>query len=99
MKKYEESAPFYKSEQLIEILEFLTEGQQSIKSAPSEKTALEILLLKILRTHQQISLNGLVERLILLEKQLSTCEDPTPKPEELPKAKTPVPIPEPKPSG
>jgi len=84
-KNYEEAVAVYRQEQLIQILEILTEGQQSVKSAVSEKTAVEMLLLKILRTHQQISLESLVQRLASLEKILSTSEDPTPRPEELPK--------------
>jgi len=83
-ERYEEIASLYRQEQLIQILEFLTEGQQTIKVAPSERTALEMLLLRILRTHQQISLESLVQRLLLLEKQLSFSEDPLPRPEELP---------------
>jgi DNA polymerase-3 subunit gamma/tau len=87
--QYEQAVVHYRMEQLIQILEFLTEGQQSIKSAPSERTALEMLLLKILRTHQQLSLESLVERLISLEKQFSISEDPSPKPDDLPKFSQP----------
>lgn len=98
-KRYAEIAPHYKPEQLIQILELLTEGQQTLKSAPSERTALEMLLLKILKTHRQVSLDTLVQRLLELEgklaaastvqappKKSSISEDPIPKPEELPKA-------------
>jgi DNA polymerase III subunit gamma/tau len=84
-KRYEAAALCYRQEQLIQILELLIEGQQSIKGAPSERTALEMLLLRILRTHQHISLENLVQRLISLEKQLSVSENPSPQPEELPK--------------
>jgi DNA polymerase-3 subunit gamma/tau len=85
-KRYEEAAEVYRLEQLMQILEILAEGQQTIKSAPSERTALEILLLKIIRTHQQLSLESLVQRLISLEKAVSLdiTEDPSPKLEELP---------------
>lgn len=70
-KRYAETSALYRPEQLIQILELLTDAQSSIKNAPSERTALEMLLLRILRTHHQISLESLVERLISLEKQLS----------------------------
>lgn len=84
---YKQSASYYRSDQLVEIMEFLMEGQQNIKSAPSERTALEMLLLKIIRSHKQISLETLVNRLFTLEKQLSTSENPAPKPEEIPPKK------------
>jgi DNA polymerase III subunit gamma/tau len=67
---YERSASFYRTDQLIHILEILTEGQQTLKSAPSERTALEILFLRIVRTQSQLSLETLVARLIALEAQL-----------------------------
>lgn len=82
--QYKERASLYRSEQLIQILEYLIEGQQNIKSAPSERTALEMLLLRILQTHQKISLENLVERLISLEQKTSISENPRPKLEELP---------------
>ncbi len=114
-KIYEAKAPLYRLEQLIHILELITDTQSTLKNATSERTALEMLLLKILRTHAHVSLESLVERLISLEKGVTTTapvapsppprqerasitEDPTPKPEELPKLK-PKPIEEkPKPA-
>jgi DNA polymerase III subunit gamma/tau len=85
-QKHRESAEYYSSEQLMQILEILADGHQNIKTAPSERCALELLLLKILRTHHQISLESLVNRLISLEERLSISEDPQPKLEELPKS-------------
>lgn len=89
-KKYEDAARAYRPEQLIQILEILTEGQQTLKSASSERTALEMLLLRILRTHQQLSLEALVQRLISMEKKLSFSEDPHPQPTDIPSLKSPV---------
>lgn len=70
-KRYQESALLYRKEQLLEILELLTEAAQNMKFAISEKTALEMLLLKILRTFNQVSLDELVSRLIALEGRLN----------------------------
>lgn len=92
--EYQENNKAYRQEQLIEILEMTSQTQQSIKHAPSEKTAIELLLLKIIRTQNQIALDVLVERLISLENKLSISEDPIPKPEEIPPLK-PKPAPKP----
>ncbi len=99
-KKYEDAARAYRPEQLIQILEMLTDGQQTLKSASSERTALEMLLLKILRTQQQLSLETLVQRLISMEKRLSFSEDPVPKATDLPcpKISKPEPKSSPKPA-
>ncbi len=95
-KRYQLSSP-YRIEQLIQILELLTEGQQALKTAPSERTALEMLFLRILRTHQQLPVDLLIKRLIELEQKLATSEDPMPRLEDLPaappKKELPKPIP------
>lgn len=88
--QYKESASLYRTEQLIQILEYLVEGQHHLKSAPSERTTLEMLLLRILQTHRKISLENLVERLISLEQKTSISENPRPKLEELPKRERPA---------
>ncbi|MFZ0565904.1 MAG: DNA polymerase III subunit gamma/tau [Chlamydiales bacterium] len=70
-QQYQQSVSLYREEQLIQILELLTEAEQMLKLAPSKRTALEMLLLRILRTHQLIGLESLVQRLVDLEKQVS----------------------------
>lgn len=97
-EKYQHSSSLYKIEQLVQILEYLSEAPQNIKFAVSEKTALEMLLLRILRTHQRISIEALVQRLVELESKLSKSPQeslPPPSPpqkiqkkEELPKQTT-----------
>ena len=91
--KYDEAARIYRPEQLIQILELLTEGHHTLKSASSERTALEMLLLRILRTQQQLSLETLVQRLISMEKKLSFSEDPLPALTDLPSPKISKPAP------
>jgi len=74
-EQYQRSATLYREEQLVQILELLSEAEQTFKLALSKRTALETLLLRILRTHQLIGLESLVERLVALEKRLSTTEE------------------------
>ncbi len=57
----------YRDDQLLTILELLCEGVQTIKSAPSERVHLEMLLLQIIRSHERVPLEHLVKRLIELE--------------------------------
>lgn len=75
-ERYQKTACYYTHEQLLHILELVAEAQTAIKSAPSERIAFEMLLLKILRTHQRISLENLVERLIQLEGSLTKTSGP-----------------------
>lgn len=64
--------PYYTQEQLLKILNELSQAQQEIKQTPSKRTFLELLLLRILDTHKQLSLEGLVSRLEELERKLGT---------------------------
>lgn len=91
VEQYKRANSYYNQEQLVHILEYCAETQTSIKSAPSVRTAIELLLLKILRTHRQMSFESLVERLIALEKRLSeeTSAAP-PKPEQTQQRVTPT---------
>ena len=91
-KKYGQAVKLYRDDQLLQILEILTEAQQTMKFAISEKTALEMLLLRIVRTHQRISIDQLVERLVSLEARLDQpVVEPPPK-----KVSQPAPKPAPK---
>lgn len=95
-KRYEKVVAYYRDDQLLQILELLTDAQTTVKFAASEKTALEMLLLRILRTHQHMSLDGLVHRLEALEQRLGQQTPPTP-PQPQPKPKpAPKPTPQPK---
>jgi DNA polymerase-3 subunit gamma/tau len=90
-KRYQLSVEYYRNDQLLQILELLTEAAQTLKFAASEKTALEMLLLRILRTHQRVSLDQLVERLIALETRVLEAQ-PVKEPQP-PLPKTPRPSP------
>lgn len=81
-KHYQQSVDIYRNDQLVQILEYLTEAMQTLKFATSEKTALEMLLLRILRTHQRVSLDQLVERLVGLESRIGHAQPTSVKPPE-----------------
>lgn len=92
LQRYQRSASFYRPEQVLQILELIFDAQQTIKSAPSEKIALEMLLLKILRTHQHISLESLVQRLAQLETHVSSSppQEIAPVKKEIPSSEKPA---------
>lgn len=69
---YIESAKCYTKLQCLEILEILIEAQNQIKFAPSQRIALEMLLLRIIRTHGKIQLDTIVEKLCALEQKLGS---------------------------
>ncbi|NGX55505.1 MAG: DNA polymerase III subunit tau [Chlamydiae bacterium] len=69
---YAKSAKNYTEQHCLDILELLTEGQSQIKFAPSQRIALEMLLLRILRSRQKIPLELLVQKLTELEKRLES---------------------------
>ncbi len=98
-KRYQDSAAIYRNDQLLQILELLTDSAQTLKFAASEKTALEMLLLRILRTHQRISLDQLVDRLVALEARVLEAQPvkKTPPP-QIPKTPRPDPQPPPPPT-
>ena len=68
--RYEASAQLYLQEVCLTILDFLVEAQNQIKFAPSPKTALEALLLRVIRSQSRIPIDILVRRLADLEQKL-----------------------------
>lgn len=82
------NASFYQEEQLLDILELLAQGVQSIKTAPSERVHLEMLLLQIIRSHERLSLETLVKRLEQLEAG-KPAAPANPKVSEIPKPMPP----------
>lgn len=85
---YEESSSRYSKEQLLTILDLCIDAESAIKSAPSQKVALEHLLLKIMRTHKQIPIDVLVKKLSDLESKLANAPAQTKSepPQKAPKA-------------
>lgn len=62
------NADLYRQEQLLDILDLISNAMHTIKTAPSERVHLEMLLLQIIRSHERVSLEALVSRLEQLEK-------------------------------
>ncbi len=72
LQRYRESAQFYHREQCMNIMEMLVDAQTKIRFMPSPRIGLEALLLRILRTHRQIPVEVLVQRLSELESMAKT---------------------------
>lgn len=70
-QKYENSAKLYTQENCLSILDFLVEAQNQIKFATSPKTALEALLLKVIRSQSRIPVDIVVKRLVELEQSIN----------------------------
>lgn len=68
--KYQSYLTCYTEEQCLDILDILRETQASLKFALSSQVFLEMVLIRILRTHQKMTLDALVSRLISLEENL-----------------------------
>ncbi len=52
-------------------MEYLLHAQSTFRIAPSQRVALESILLKVLRIHQRIPVDVLVRRLFELEQKLT----------------------------
>jgi len=76
--EYEQSAQYYSKEQCLKILEYLLETQEKMAKTPFKQVHLEIILLHILRSKHQISVEALVERLEKLKEE-SNLPPPPPK--------------------
>jgi DNA polymerase III subunit gamma/tau len=86
--KYEASAKIYTQDTCLAILDFLVEAQTQIKYAPSPKTSLEALLMKVIRSQSRIPVDILVKRLAELEQKMSGTPASAPA--------MPIPVPAPK---
>lgn len=89
--RYEVSAKLYSQEVCLMILDFLVEAQSQIKFAPSPKTALEALLLRVIRSQSRIPIDILVRRLADLEKKISLPDTQHPESQEVVKSPSPLP--------
>jgi len=95
------SVRIYSERQLLDIMELLSKAEQTLKSAPSERIAIEMVLLQIIQTKKRISNEELLERLeaahweesprnMQSPKEMSKVEAPKVQPQtEIPQAYTP----------
>ncbi|MFN0065278.1 MAG: DNA polymerase III subunit gamma/tau [Chlamydiales bacterium] len=72
------SVRIYTTEQLLEILEILTQTEQHFKSAPSEQIAIEMALLQVIQCPRKPSHAALVAKLSELEQKIAPKEKPLP---------------------
>lgn len=94
-EQYCESASYYNQEQCLHILDLVIHAQQEMRSSSFRRIALEILLLKIIRSKKRLFLDHLIERLQDLELKVrvadqpkgTVTEDPTPLMHEIPAKK------------
>lgn len=93
-EKYTASAKIYTQEQCLVILDFLVEALAQIRFMPSNRIALEALLLRILRVKQRIPVEFLVRQLQELEQAMGL---PTEVQAAPPTAVLPSRVPEPEP--
>ena len=66
-ERYKASAALYTQEQCLTIIDDLIDTQTALKQAASERTALEAVLLRVLRSHSRVPIDFLVQRLSELE--------------------------------
>ena len=67
---YVESAKLYRKEQCMTLLDQVVQAQNTIRFAPSNRFALEALLLQIMRSHTRIPADHLVKQLMELENRI-----------------------------
>lgn len=81
---YQKSSENYTQEQLFYILDILSESQNQIRLQPSKQISLELALIKIIRSHQRISIESLVKKLSDLEKTIASPTKKTAASQETP---------------
>jgi len=70
-ERYAQSAKWYTQEQCLDLIEYLIEAQQKLRFATFGKTALETILIHVMRSHFRLPIEQLVHRLIDLEQAVN----------------------------
>lgn len=80
---YKSALQIYTQEHCLAIIDLLIAWQEKMAKLPFKKTLIELLLLELLRTKHHLSPARIAQRLVELEKKLTTHapETPTPPPE------------------
>lgn len=73
-ESYLQSAAFYSQEQCLELIEYLLESQNQLRLTSFSKISLEVILLKIMRSHYRLSMEQLVSHLSELENKINDKE-------------------------
>jgi DNA polymerase-3 subunit gamma/tau len=77
-KHYQESASFYSEEQCVDLIEYLVEAQQQLRSSSFSKFSLEAILLHVMQSHFRLPIEYLVHRLTELESLIQEKEVTSP---------------------
>jgi DNA polymerase III subunit gamma/tau len=75
---YAQSAHWYSQEQCLDLMDYLLEAQQKLRFAAFGKTALEAILLHVMRSHFRLPIEQLVYRLIDLEQKIQQAPQASP---------------------
>lgn len=67
---YMESAQIYTQDETLNLLEYLLNARQDMKNALSPQIALESILLHIIHSKKRLSIESLVDKLLLIEKNI-----------------------------
>lgn len=94
-ERYGASARLYSQEQCLDLIDYLVESLQQIKSVTCGKIALEAILLHVMRSHYRLSIGQLVARLSELEQCLGENHESPPAPVVSLKMPLPVSLPPP----
>ncbi|MBN4066795.1 DNA polymerase III subunit gamma/tau [Simkania negevensis] len=86
-EKYEVSSKIYTKEQCLYILDNLMGQHEKLRFSVSQKVALELILMNIIRSHNRISIEQLVSKLAQLEQQLAATPPQQPSPQPKPELK------------
>lgn len=70
-EKYTQAASLYSREQCLDLIEYLLEAQNQLRTTPFGKTSLETILLHVMRSHFRLSIEQLVYHLSELEQMIN----------------------------
>jgi DNA polymerase-3 subunit gamma/tau len=94
-EKYAQAASLYSREQCLDLIEYLIEAQNQLRTTPFGKTLLETILLHVMRSHFRLSIEQLVRHLSELEQMVNDRNESTaptaPQPQIPSRASTPSP--------
>lgn len=76
--KYLQAASLYSREQCLDLIEYLIEAQNQLRTTPFGKISLEIILLHAMRSHFRLSIEQLVRQLGELEEKINEKSEETP---------------------
>lgn len=76
-KKYLQVATFYSSEQCLDLIEYLLDVQNQLRTTTFVKTYLEMILLHVMRSHFRLPVEQLVQHLSKLEQLINEKSEST----------------------